>query len=185
MKDVRTDQCDDRERLATMISDFQRRLYLYIYSLVHRADDTRDVLQETNLALWRDANRVAGVTDFQSWAYRVAFNQVLAHRKRRYRDRLYFDDVLVNRLAEGLESRIDELTDSQAALRLCEQKLPENGRQLLAMRYTLSLSAKAISEQLGMTIAATSKALYRIRMDLRQCIRDVLAEDRPSEGASR
>ena len=135
MKDAPVDKRDDYDRFATMISDSQRRLYLYIYSLVHRSEDARDVLQETNLALWRDASRVAAVADFQSWTYRVAFNQVLAHRKRQGRDRLHFDDVLVRQLAEDMQSQVDRLTDNQMALRSCEQKLPEHSRRLLAMRW--------------------------------------------------
>jgi RNA polymerase sigma-70 factor, ECF subfamily len=174
VNDAPKDNRDDYDHFATMISNSQRRLYLYIYSLVHRSEDARDVLQETNLALWCDASRVTAVADFQSWAYRVAFNQVLAHRKPQGRSRLQFDDALVHQLATDMQSQADRLTDNQIALRSCEQKLPEHSRRLLAMRYASGLSVKAISEQLGSTIAAVSKSLYRIRLELRRCVQGVL-----------
>jgi RNA polymerase sigma-70 factor, ECF subfamily len=171
--DSQTDSCGEHDRLAGLIEDYQRRLYLYIYSLVHRVEDTHDVLQETNLALWRDADRVEAVADFRSWAFRVAFNQVLAYRKRRVRDRLQFDEALVIRLAEDMQGQIDETTHQQAALRSCARKLPDGDRRMLAMRYASALSVRLIAEQLGSTVAAVSKSLYRIRVALRKCIREV------------
>ena len=119
MNETQADFRDDHERLATLISDYQRRLYLYVYSLVHRTEDAYDVLQETNLALWRDADRVEAVADFRSWAHRVAFNQVLAYRKRRGRDRLHFDEALLARLADDMQSQVDQITNHQTVLRLC------------------------------------------------------------------
>ena len=179
MNNLGADSGDSRDRLETLIAEHQRRLYLYIFSLVHRSEDAYDVLQETNLALWRDAERVAALADFRSWAYRVAFNQVLAHRKRRIRDRLCFDVTLLTQMAEDLQSQTDPITNHQAALQRCEQKLPDHSRRLLDMRYTSALSIKAIAEQTGVTIAAVSKSLYRIRQSLRDCVRDALGTKTP------
>ena len=176
MNETQRNRHDNHDRLATLITDHQRSLYLYIYSLVHRSEDAYDVLQETNLALWRDANRVEAVADFRSWVYRVAFNQVLAFRKRRVRDRLHFDDTLLDQLAGDMQSQGDQTTSHQAALQLCARKLPDKGRRLLAMRYTSALSVRVIAEQLGSTVAAVSKSLYRVRMVLRDCVRDALSK---------
>lgn len=168
---------DAHDRLSTQIGDHQRCLYLYIYSLVHRSEDAYDVLQETNLALWRDADRVEAVADFRSWAYRVAFNQVLAFRKRRVRDRLLFDDALLNQLEEDMQAQTNPLTNNQEALQSCARKLPNQSRQLLALRYQSALSVKAIAEQLGLTVAAVSKSLYRIRLTLRKCVENALTHN--------
>jgi len=172
---------DAHDRLSAQIGDHQRCLYLYIYSLVHRSEDAYDVLQETNLALWRDADRVEAVADFRSWAYRVAFNQVLAFRKRRVRDRLLFDDALLNQLEEDMQSQASPLVNNQEALQSCAQKLPNQSRHLLAMRYQSALSVKAIAEQLGSTVTAVSKSLYRIRLTLRKCVQDSLSRDDASQ----
>lgn len=174
MNENRPESRNDRERLVTLIGDHQRRLYLYIYSLVNRSEDAYDILQETNLALWRDADRVAALADFRSWAYRVAFNQVLVYRRRRGRDRLYFDESLLTQMAEALKSQPDATTHDQSALRLCQQKLPDQSRQLLALRYASSLSVKAIADQMETTVAAVSKSLYRIRATLRKCVRNAM-----------
>lgn len=179
MNASQTDFRDSHYRLAGLIADHQRNLYIYIFSLVHRSADTDDVLQETNLALWRDAQRAENVTDFRSWAYRVAFNQVLAYRKRQTRGKiLLFDEKLISRLADDLPSKVDTVTSDQADfLQLCWKKLPEPSKRLLEMRYISVFSVKNIAEQLGTTVAAISKSLYRTRLVLRKCIQNALSRD--------
>lgn len=177
MSTHQTDRHDETDRLTALITDHQRALYLYICSLVHRTDDATDVLQETNLALWRDARRSLGVTDFRPWAYRVAYHQVLAYRKRQARDRLHFDESLLNQLADVAQNRMAPTNGYQEALRLCSRKLPSHNRRLLAMRYVSSQSLQVIAEQLGSSVAAVSQSLGRIRTVLLKCIRDLLAAD--------
>lgn len=169
---------DDRDdRLTAMITDHQRCLYLYICSLVHRTDDATDVLQETNLALWRDAQKSLDAKDFRPWAYRVAYHQVLAYRKRRSRDRLHFDESLLQQLAKDAQAPVERVDAYQEALRLCSRKLPPQKRRMLAMRYTSALSLQAIAQQLGSSVMAVSQSLRRIRIVLLDCIRDVLSND--------
>jgi RNA polymerase sigma-70 factor (ECF subfamily) len=143
------------------------------------------VLQETNLALWADAARVATLGNFKAWAYRVAFNQVLAYRKRQKRNRLHFNDGLLDEIAQDAESQAEETDGYKAALVTCSQKLPEANRRLLTMRYTSSLSIQSIASQIGSSVAAVSQSLYRIRSVLMKCIQDSLAGDgTESEGRS-
>lgn len=172
---TRDDQQD--ERLAALIADHQRCLYLYICSLVHRTDDATDILQETNLVLWRDSQRSLEATNFRPWAYRIAYHQVLAYRKRRYRDRLCFDESLVQQLAEEAQAPLEQVDAYQEALRLCSRKLPPRKRQMLAMRYTSALSLQAIAQQLGSSVTAVTQSLRRTRLVLLNCIRNVLIDD--------
>jgi RNA polymerase sigma-70 factor, ECF subfamily len=170
-------QHDRDDRLTALITGHQRCLYLYICSLVHRTDDATDVLQETNLVLWREAQKSLEASEFRPWAYRVAYHQVLAYRKRRARDRLLFDESLVQQLAKDAEAPMEQVNAYQEALRLCSRKLPPQKRRILAMRYTSALSVRAISQQLGSSVTAVSQSLRRIRVTLLNCIRDALADD--------
>lgn len=175
MKQDNASCSDDSDRLTTLMISQQRELFLYIYSLVHRFDDANDILQEVNLALWRDPKQSANVADFRSWTYRIAYNQILTYRKRQGRLRLHFDDSLLANLAEKACSQ-DELAEAyQAALRRCSQTLPAPNWQLLAMRYQESLPITTIAQRLGRSAATVSQSLYRIRATLLKCIRNTLA----------
>ena len=171
------DRHDETDRLTALITDCQHGLYRYICSLVYRPDDAADVLQETNLALWRDPQRSLAVAEFRPWAYRVAYHQVLAYRKRTSRDRLCFDESLLSQLAEVAQARAEPATSYQEGLRSCSRKLPSRNRQLLAMRYTSALSLQSMADQLGSSVAAVSQSLGRIRSVLLKCIRDLLADN--------
>ncbi|MFN7134755.1 MAG: guanylate kinase, partial [Myxococcales bacterium] len=67
--------------LPPSMQELERRLR-------ERKTDSEEVIQETNLVLWREFDRFQEGTNFAAWACRVALNQVLAWRKKRQRDRL-------------------------------------------------------------------------------------------------
>lgn len=164
----------DDERSLALITQHQRRLYTYILSLVYRVQDAQDILQETNLVLWRKREKGLEVRDFRSWACRVAYIQVLAYRKRNVRDRLFFDCDLLEQLA----NKTEEFGPSDhylEALQACLLKLPEHSREMVAMRYDSPGSVSQIAESTGRSVAAVSQALYRVRHRLLQCVRSSLS----------
>src|SRR5687767_8306659 len=79
---------DAVEEFVRLLSQNQRRLLLYVLTLVPRLNDAEEVVQETNLVLWRDYANFQPGTNFVAWAFKVAFFQVLAWRKKKQRDRL-------------------------------------------------------------------------------------------------
>jgi RNA polymerase sigma-70 factor (ECF subfamily) len=157
------------ERFVELVVDHQRRLYAYILTLVPDPDVAWDVLQQTNLVLWRDAERFDENTNFYAWACRIAYFQVLNHRDRRRRDRLRFGDNLLEQLGGELQSEVAG-ADRMLAMRQCVEQLAGDQRDLLRRRYHLNESAAAIANTTGRTTAAVANRLYRIRTALMDCI---------------
>ncbi len=56
----------------------QDRVYTYTRTLLPNAENARDVLQETNIVLWRKRNEFKPGTDFVAWACKVAYYQALS-----------------------------------------------------------------------------------------------------------
>jgi RNA polymerase sigma-70 factor, ECF subfamily len=166
------------DRWADLITAQQGNLYVYIFSLVHQRHDALDILQETNLVLWRKRYESVQVADFRAWAFGIAFKQVLAHRQRKAREKLCFNSTLLAQLAEDMASQLEnEEEPYRLRLRQCVQKLPAHSRQLVAMRYEVPGSVSAMAEQLGRSTAAVSQALYRIRSQLLRCVRGLSAKE--------
>jgi RNA polymerase sigma-70 factor (ECF subfamily) len=155
----------------------QSRLYAYICSLIGEAAGARDVLQETNLALWDMAHDYDPARPFLPWAYRIAYLQVLAYRKRCARSRLAFDEQLVSELAvESL--RLDDDHDLRLeALGHCMDKLPGPRREILDRRYRDGESVDQIAEGLHKPPNVVAATLYRIRKALLECIESRLATE--------
>jgi RNA polymerase sigma-70 factor (ECF subfamily) len=161
---------ENRDEFIGELTPAQASLWAYVYSLLPDQAAAQDVLQETNLTLWRKAGDFQPGTRFLSWACQVAYFHVLSHRRKLRRDRLVFDDEVLAYLAERQADRALELGDRLAVLRGCLQKLPAASRQLLTERYAPGASVKGLAEASGRTIAALSQLLYRIREKLLQCI---------------
>ena len=79
---------DDRtEQFIRCLTDHQGRLFAYLVSLLADVHEAQNVLQETNLELWRKSSDFVEGTDFAAWSRRVAHFKVLAFLRDRKRYR--------------------------------------------------------------------------------------------------
>jgi RNA polymerase sigma-70 factor (ECF subfamily) len=154
----------------------QRPLYGFIVTLAGGALDADDILQETNLVLWRKAAEYDPARDFMSWALRIAQLQTMAHLKKRRR-RPVFDTALLERIADESVADRDEADLRRQALAACLQKLSAKHRHLVARRYEPGASVIAMAAEIGSQPKAVSEMLRRIRHALLECIeRSIAAE---------
>jgi RNA polymerase sigma-70 factor (ECF subfamily) len=161
---------DDNLRFVQQLADAQRGLYAYILQLLPNRSDADDVLQATNLVMWSKRGEFCEGTDFAAWAARIAYFEVLTHRKRRQRDKLQFNDHLIEQLAReaaGDTGRMESILDT---LRRCTDKLSESDRDLVHLQYADDLRPREIGERLGRSAGAIAQAMHRIRMALLKCI---------------
>lgn len=162
-----------------LLTENQRRISLYVLGLVPRWNDAEEILQETNLVLWRDFARFEPGTNFAAWACKVAFHQVLAWRKRQSRDRLRFSFEFLEAVSEESIAAADRLESRANYLRGCLEKLPAKNRELLRLRYAEGCSMDELARRLGRTIGALYRVLSRIRKVLHVCVnRSFALEDR-------
>jgi RNA polymerase sigma-70 factor (ECF subfamily) len=166
---------ENRDDFIRELTAAQPSLWAYVFSLLPDHAAAQDVLQETNLTLWRKADDFRPGTSFLAWACQAGYFHVLSYRRRVRRDRLVFDDQVLAYLAERQEKRLAEEGDRLTALRGCLEKLPESFRGLLEKRYAPGGSVKELAEADGRTVAALSQVLYRIRDKLLDCIQTTLA----------
>jgi len=170
----------DSEAFIELITGAQTPLYGYIVSLCHDHAAAKDILQETNLTLWRKAETFEAGTHFTAWACKIAYFHVLNHRRKLKREVLIFDDDVFDYLAERQEERAGLLETHGDALRQCLRKLPADHQQLIERRYQSGGSVKRIAEEDGKTEGAISQALFRIRALLQRCVESTLAKTEPA-----
>jgi RNA polymerase sigma-70 factor (ECF subfamily) len=160
-----------------LLSQNQRRVTLYVLSLVPRWNDAEEIIQETNLVLWREFDRFELGTNFAAWACKVAFHQVLAWQKRRGRDRLRFTPEFLEAVAGDAAAAADHLDQRGRLLEGCIRKLPDGQRELLRLRYVENCSIDEVASRLDRTATAVYRALSRIRQTLYQCVTRSLAKE--------
>ena len=111
-----------------------------------------------------------------AWSSRIAYFHVLSHRRKMGRDRLVFDEDVLDYLAERQLERTDETDRRATALKRCVEKLPSNQRELVAQRYAPGGSVQGIAAAAGRTVGAISQSLYLIREALRKCVEQAVAQ---------
>jgi RNA polymerase sigma-70 factor, ECF subfamily len=167
---------DPDKEFVFLLTDWQNRLFGYLVTLLGNAHDARDVLQETNLVLWKKIGDFEAGTDFGAWARKCAYYQSLAFLRDRKRDRHLFDDEVLALLADEQTSSTRDDSERRLALRDCLACLPDKHRQLIDQRYREEIPIRQLASDHGKNESALKMAMMRIREALRQCIESKLEE---------
>lgn len=166
------------------LTESQAPLFAYIFVLIGDREAARDVLQETNVYLWNNADRYDLSTPFLAWAKTMAKFQVKKYRLYAQREgrKLLFDDAVCQAAAEHLEASPE--SDSErplAAMEHCLSLLGQPDRELLSARYIHRESVRRVAERLCVSEPSLRERVYRLRKGLYNCIQRKLCEweDRP------
>ena len=132
--------------------------------------DADDVIQKTNVILWKKAGQWDPETPFIRWATKVARFEILAYYRDKGRDRMIFDDELMNLMAESSEQRCEEIPERILALRKCLAKLKPEHQQMIAARYKSADSIGTITKLHNKTADVIKSLMRRLRKKLNLCI---------------
>jgi len=158
------------EQLILLLTQHQQALFRYVFSLLPNEADTRDVMQETSLALARKFEQYDAAKPFLPWAYRFAYLQVLKQREQMKRRPLTMAEDVLELLAEErsqIEGRLDERL---RVLEDCLGKLPAPDRPMMTFRYDARHTTEEIMERLAMSRRTLFRNLERVRRVLADCV---------------
>lgn len=167
---------DSEKEFISHITDWQNDLFSYLFTLLGDLHDSRDVLQETNLVLWRKMADFEPGSNFGAWAKRCAYYEALKFRRARQRDRHLFDDDLIALLVDEHELPGHDEEERRLALRDCLAQLPEQQRQIIDRRYRAEIPVRQLAAEFGKKESAIKMAMKRIREALEVCIESKLRE---------
>ena len=157
------------ERFVQDIIASQGMLYAFILGLTADRDWADEVLQETNVVLLRKEDDFSPGTNFKAWANSVAYYQVLTSRKTRQRNRLIFDEQLMQSLSSKMQPTAEDHEARKRALHQCLDGLSASQSKLLQRRYR-GESVSDIANEVGRSVGVISQTLYRARQALKDCI---------------
>jgi RNA polymerase sigma-70 factor (ECF subfamily) len=160
-------------------------LYRWIYSIVHNADDTDEVLQEVYVRIYRHLKKLKDTSKFQAWIGRLLVNQCNTFLKQRGRHMSY-------QLDEGIESTEEQLplhgTSADSPRESLERKelmamivkaiqtLPPKQRLSIQLFEVEGYSIKEVASMLDSTDGAIKFNLHEGRKKLRKYLKPFLAQ---------
>ena len=165
------DEMSPSAEFVQLFTRHQRRLYVYILAQVPNPVDAEEILQESNLVIWKKCRQFQLGTYFFAWISRIASYEVLKYRERRRRDKLQFSDQFLEAVSREVESSEDRLDEQRKALHVCLGKLRPRDRELIQKRYATGKNGKGVAEILGRPANSVYQSLGRIRRTLLQCIK--------------
>ena len=154
----------------------QRPLYLFILGQTGSVQEAEEVLQNTNLVVWKKSEQFDLGTNFFAWACQIARYEVLQHRQRYRRDKLKFSDEFLDVVSRESAQRLQDPEPERLALEHCIQKLSDRDQELIRERYQPGSSGKDLASGLGRPANSVYQSLGRIRRVLLECIQRRLAE---------
>ena len=111
----------DSEEFVRLLTEAQGPVYGYLLTLIPDRNRARDLLQETNITIWKKAETFEQGTNFNAWACKVAYFHVLSFRRKMAREKLVFDDEILDYLSERNDEPAaqDAAADRIKALKSC------------------------------------------------------------------
>jgi RNA polymerase sigma-70 factor (ECF subfamily) len=161
---------NNSDEFLTLITEFQGRLFGFVLSMLGDVDQANEILQETNLVLWRKSDEFRPGSDFKAWSFRVAHFQVMAFRQRQIRDRLVFSDDVIEQFCRDAAAQDEAYEQRIELLETCIASLSERNREVLCRFYDQGESLEAIATSLKRTANAVGQMLFRIRKSLIECV---------------
>lgn len=172
------DEMDDVRRnhddlVLIELTGNQPDLHGFVRCLMPGDPGVDDVVQLTNLVVWKKRSHFKPGTDFRAWMFAIARLEVLAYRKRTGRKSwLVIDEALTQRLAESMASIGRETPPHllAQALDTCMQRLKPGERRILDRFYFANESLRQIAASEAASEGSLKVRLHRIRAALRRCI---------------
>jgi RNA polymerase sigma-70 factor, ECF subfamily len=161
---------DELDRYVQELIGCQGRLRAYILAALGNHANSADVLQRTNLALWKKAREFRAGAEFMPWALTIARYEILSFLRDHRRDRHVFCDDVATLMLDAAGNEVCDPGDREAALRQCLEKLPGRSRKLLWRRYDEGLSIKQIASETGRSEDSVKCHFLRLRKSLERCI---------------
>ena len=166
---------DRASQLMRLITEHQRRIFGYIYTLVPDRQDAQDILQETSVVICEKFDQFRPGTDFAAWACQIAYWEVRRARHKFARSKVIFNQEVVDAIAETAAELLPEMSARHEALAKCLQKLHPRDRELLLTRYEPGSGVEEAAQRSGRSLVAAYKALARLRKLLLDCVTNQLS----------
>lgn len=165
------DSTEATEAYLRLLTQHDRWLATYVYSLVASSADAQDILQEVKVTMWKQFAKFEPGSNFRAWARKIATHQILNYRRsEKKRPNSTLDEEFIEAVAAEIDRRAETLDHKADALKICLRKLPEAHRKIVVWRYYEDCGVEEIAAKSERTTEAVYRLLSRIRQVLNDCV---------------
>ncbi|MBM76108.1 MAG: hypothetical protein CMK59_11965 [Proteobacteria bacterium] len=157
----------DKQRAIKLLTlKYREALYRKALYIVRHEDEAFDIVQEAFVRALRQDNFFDVDFKIKAWLYRVVTNRALNIRRDTARRKVLIErNVFEDRAAADQVQRIVEQEEG-SLLRQCLNKLTEDHRKVIELRYFDDLSYKEIAEVLDVAPGTVMSRISRAKIAL-------------------
>lgn len=153
---------------ASLIEEYQKKVYSVAYGIVRNPEDAMDIAQETFIRVWDRIGTWRGDAALSTWICRVASNLALDFLRKNKRV-VPVEDIEYGRDVVQPSVEADVLNaEAKTELDRAVSQLPEEYRQLVVLRHTGDMSYQDMADLLGLSLSQVKNRLLRARQMLRE-----------------
>ena len=162
---IRACQAGNEEAFAQLVQRYSGRAYWVAYGLLAHQEESRDVIQDAFLRVYRAIDRFDFNQNFYTWLYRIVVNLSIDRLRKLGKSRaVALEDVGEPASAPSAEfapHRRLELSETTREVHDVLKKMPEKYRTVMVLRELNGLSCKEIA---GIVRSSHATVRWRLHM---------------------
>jgi RNA polymerase sigma-70 factor (ECF subfamily) len=175
----------EEDALQELFNLYKERVFGILYGIVRDREESKDLLQEVFIKVFRSIGRFRQKSDLGTWIHRIAVNAALDHLRRQRPVQLSMEDVKDRDMARSAET-LPQPPDPDLALRRAElgreisqamRTLSADQRATILLREVEGLSYGEIAETMKCSKGTVMSRLHYARSRLRGALAEIRETD--------
>lgn len=160
----------DETAFRTLIAAYERRLLFFLRRIVNDEHLALDLLQDVWLTVFRKIRRLKSPAAFRVWIYQIAHDRAVSQVRRERRA----EDVLEAAASDAEVVAVDEFAQVDRAdlVHSCLDRLPEEQRLLLTLRFLEDLDLNELAEAVRAPVGTIKSRLHYAKLAMRRMLKE-------------
>lgn len=170
----------DVDYLACIYQRYEKRLLHFIHRMSSLSEEeSRDVLQDAFIKIWKNLNAYDPSVKLSSWIYRIVRNETISQ----WRRKTDYGKVRIIPISDAMRSVLPEMLDAEKlsedgaqALRRLVDGIPGKYRDVLILRYFEKMNYDEMSDILKIPEGTVATRLNRGKKIIRERMRERMVD---------
>jgi len=168
---VQTTLNGDLRAFETLVNKYQEVVFGFLFHFMGHRGDAEDVTQEAFLQLFRKLSMFDPAQSLKSWLLTMARNLAISYHRQNVPTPLDPEIIagVIKDIVSGPEAELllrESITEVQQAL----QKLQDEFREVLILRYLMDYPIQKVAEILNIPLGTVKSRVFHARNELRRTL---------------
>jgi RNA polymerase sigma-70 factor (ECF subfamily) len=160
----------DKEAYIILVDAYKKPVFNLAYRLTGSYHEAEDLAQDAFVKAYSKLRHFNDKKSFFTWMYSLSLNIIRNHLKKKKRAR--FLEIDESSIAADPSPEISMIESQEfELLQRCFNRLPEDVREVIALKYYQGLSFESIAEIYGISLSAAKMRVYRGIEKLRELMK--------------